>query len=159
LEREPGLARAPGAGHGDEPAAVREERDELGDLVLAIEERRRDDGKVAGVERLQRRKLGEAELVEMLRLGQVLESVLAEGGDFVSLDQVARRLREKHLAAVAGGADSRRAVHVDADVAFVRHDRLAGVDPHAYEDRAGRQLRLSLERGGDRIGRTRKGGE
>jgi hypothetical protein len=90
---------------------------QLGDLVLAIEERRRDDGKIAGVERLQRRKLGEAELVEMLRLGQVLESVLAEGGDSYPLIRSRVVCVRSTWPPWPAEQTRRRAVHVDADVA------------------------------------------
>ena len=62
------------------------------------------------------------ELREPLRPRQVLEPVLAEVAQLdavgqLGLDQLAGRLREQHLPAVAGGADPRGARHVEADVA------------------------------------------
>ena len=47
-------------------------------------------------------------------------------------DQLARGARDEHLPAVAGRADPRRAVHVQADVVVHRDVRLAGVDTHAH---------------------------
>ena len=78
-------------------------------------------GQVRGVERPQRREVAVAELVEALRLGQVLEPVLSEVTD--SRGGASRRPRvvlgEDDLPAVCGGGDPRRAVDVDADVALV----------------------------------------
>ena len=65
---------------------------------------------------------------------QVLEPVLAEVaqrdpvGQLV-LDELARRLRDQHLPAVASRADPRRARHVEPDVPRRPDRRLAGVDP------------------------------
>src|SRR5688572_33330520 len=50
------------------------------------------------------------------------------------------------LASVAGGGDPRSPVDVRADVPVGRHERLAGVEPHAYENRPGRERVLSGRR-------------
>ena len=52
--------------------------------------------------------------------------------------------------------DPRRAVHVPADVALVRHDRRPGVDAHADGDRGRGQRLLGLPR---RVERPRRGRE
>ena len=61
----------------------------------------------------------------------------------LGLDQLARRLRDQHLPAVAGRADPRRARDVEADVAGRAEQRLAGVDPDP-----GPQLGLGQRRAG-----------
>ena len=69
--------------------------------------------------RLDRRELLEAELVEALGPGQVLEALLAEVEELDLRHELARHLRDEHLAAVAGGGDARGAVDVHADVEAV----------------------------------------
>jgi len=150
LEREPGLARAPRPGERHQAHAVPpQELVDLGHLPLAADEGRRLDREVGRpvVERPQRRKVaGQGridELEEMLRLGQVLQSVVAEvaepDADVLVLEQIARRVRDEHLAAVAGGADARAAVDADAYVALPGRRHLAGVDadPHAQRTTLG----------------------
>jgi hypothetical protein len=57
---------------------------------------------------------------------------------------------------VARAHDPRREVYVDADVALIGHDRLAGVDadPHAY--RPAGERGLNVAGGGDRAPRVRE---
>ena len=80
-------------------------------------------------------------------------------------DQLARGARDQHLPAVAGSADPRRAMHVQADVIILSDFRLAGVDahPHAHVDALGptlgRKRPLRAHRGGDRVARPREGDE
>ena len=105
--------------------------------LLPPDERARGDGQVRRVERPERREVAVAELVQALGADQVLQPVLAEVADRrVALEEAAGRLGEDDLPAVGSGGDPRRAVDVDADVALVGHDRLAGVDAHADADRA-----------------------
>jgi hypothetical protein len=80
---------------------------------------------------------GRDELVEMLRLVEVLELVLTEVsqgdvGDGVVAEQLASGLRDEHLTAVPGRADARRAVDAEADVTLASHGRLARVDAHPH---------------------------
>src|SRR5439155_26695112 len=58
----------------------------------------------------------------------------------VTIQEPSCCVREDDLPSVCSGSDPRRAVNVDADVAFVRHDRLARVDTHAYADLTGFEL-------------------
>ena len=51
--------------------------------------------------------------------------------DRVVAQQLARGLRDEHLAAVPCCADAGRAVDAEADVALAAHGRLARVDAHA----------------------------
>lgn len=74
-----------------------------------------------------------AELKESLCLDQVLEPVLAEVIELeVGVEQHPRRLGEHDLTAVRGSGNAGRAVNVDPHIAFVGHDRLAGVDADAH---------------------------
>ena len=111
---------------------------------LAAEKRRRRDGEVRLVQGLQAREIGVAQLEEALRRREVLEPVFAEVAYGVACDEVARRLRQEHLAPVPGGSDARRAVDVDPDVALVGHDGLARVEPHADADRPAAKRRLPI---------------
>ena len=80
-------------------------------------------------------------------------------------DQRVGRLREKDLAAVAGGADARRAVHVDPDVARDRVHRFARVqahpDPHVgiLRPLVVRDRSLRVDAGQQRRPRGREGDE
>ena len=60
---------------------------------------------------------------------------------------------------MTGRADPRRLVHVDADVALARQQRLAGVKPHPHAHRPGRQLLLRLSSRAQRFLRVGKGDE
>ena len=114
--------------------ASRSERDDLGDLSLAADEARRGAGEVRVRDRLQRREGLLAELVDPDRLVEVLDAVLAEVADGVAVEQVAGRLREHDLAAVAGRRDPRAEVDVVADVASSvrgRRRRCAGPSARA----------------------------
>ncbi len=75
------------------------------------------------------------------------------------MEEAPRRLGDDDLAAVRGGCDPRRAVHVHADVAVRRHERLTGVDTHSDPDRPTFELPLRIARGGGGVGRSRKGDE
>ncbi len=92
-------------------------------------------------------------LIEPLRTREVLELVRSqvEAGDAgVVLQQIARRLRQQDLLAVAGRADPGGQMHADADVVIARRRGLAGVDSDAHADalvvgpglRGQRELRL-----------------
>ena len=152
LERESGLAGAAGPGDRHEARPVREHGDELLELALAPDERHRDDREIGGVERPERRKLPVSELEEALVSDQVLEPVPAEiANRRVRVEQPLRGLGEDDLPAVGGGGDPRGAVDVDADVALLRDDRLAGVQAHADADLAGLERLPRLRRRGDRL--------
>ena len=90
-----------------------------------------------GAERRERRRQPvDLELHDALRLVDVLEPDRAELDLTHAVRQRARherggRRREQDLPAVPGGADARRAVDVDPDVALLADDGLAGVDAHA----------------------------
>ena len=157
LQRQPCLPRPAGAGEGQQPDVLTaQEADDLVEFALAAEKRRRRDGEVRLVERLQARELGVAQLEEALRRGEVLEPVLAQIADRLPGDEVARRLRQEHLASVPGGGDPRRTVDVHPDVALVGHDGLARVQPHANADRSVAKRRLPVRGGADRVGGARE---
>ena len=59
-------------------------------------------------------------------------------------DKVTRRTRENDLPAVSGGGDARGAVDVEPDVALVRDERLARVDPDADANGAVAQARSRI---------------
>ena len=73
-----------------------------------------------------------------------------------SVDERARRLRNKHLAAVAGGRYPRRQMHVLADVALACRRGAARVQAHADADRPDGQRLLALAGGLDRLGPGRE---
>jgi len=75
------------------------------------------------------------ELVDPHRCTKVLEVMLTEIGQR-HVDKVTRRLGQQHLAPVPGSGDARAPVDFTADVALLRPARLAGVQAHAYADRA-----------------------
>ena len=142
LEREPALPRPAGPGDGHEPhVGSGEEALDGGEIRRAadqpmVECRQRGPG-----ERAQRGEVGgEAvadELEERLRVGDVLQPVAAERleGDRwhrLLARELAGRLRDDDLVAVAGAADPRRDVDVESDVALVDELGLARVeaDPH-----------------------------
>ena len=101
--------------------------------------------RVGSVQRLQgrerRRESRDVELEEPLGPLDVLQPVLTK---VVQLDAVDRqvlddprgRVREQDLTSVTGCADARGAVHADADVTLVRHERLRGMDAHAHAQRS-----------------------
>jgi hypothetical protein len=136
-----------------------QQRDHLAELLLPPDERRRLHGQRRLVEALQRGEPTLAELVDPLRRGQVLQPVLAEIEQLVRVDELARRLRDEHLPAVADGGDPSGAVDVEADVSLLGDTRLAGVDPHAHTDRSVAERVLGVVCGRQCIGRTREGDE
>ena len=159
LQREPCLPASTRPGQRDEPdVGPPQQRRDLVDLTLAAQKRRRGNGEVRLVQRLQRRECFGAELKEALRRAQVLQPVQPEVAH-IRAGEVDRRLRQKHLPAVSGRRDPRRPVHVEPDVALVRPERLACVQPHPHAHRAARKRALRVSGSGDRIGRAREGDE
>ena len=180
LQRQPRLAHPARAREGQQPHAVDAEavRDRP-HVVLAADRpvrRRRQpvrptgSGRQRGQRREVRRQIADDELEEVLGAIEVLEPVLAEIPERdvrrqLVGDQLARGARDQHLPAVSGGADPRRAVHVQTDVIVLPDLRLAGVDahPHAHVDALGptlgRERPLRAHRGGDRVARPREGDE
>ena len=110
------------------------------------------------MQRLQRREDVRTELEETLRRAQVLQPVQAEVAH-IGAGEVRRRLRQEHLPPVPGGRDPRRPVHVEPDIALVRPERLAGVQPHPHAHRAARKRALRVGGGGHGVGRAREGDE
>ena len=78
------------------------------------------------MQRLQRREVVRPELEQTLGRAEVLQPVQAEVAH-VRPGEVGRRLGQQHLPAVPGGCDPSRPVHVVADIALVRQERLARV--------------------------------
>ena len=107
LEGEPGLAGTAGPAERDHASAVAEHVHDLVSLFLPPDEGGRRPRQVGVRDRLQRRKVLLPELEERDRLGEVLQSVLAELGQ-VTLDELPRHRREHDLAAVAARSDPRR---------------------------------------------------
>ena len=171
LQREPRLPGPSRAGERQQADVVAAQQlEDLRELLLPADQRRRLHGEVRRpvLERARRRELGvepvDHELREPLRPGQILEPVLAEISHRDALGQLvlhelARRLREQHLPAVAGRADSSGARHVEADVAGRGQSGVAGVDadPHA-ELRPG-EVALQPRRRPHGAGRAGKGCE
>src|SRR5579862_5474164 len=95
------------------------------------------------------------ELEDALRRAQVFQPVQAEIAD-VRAGEVGGRLRQQHLAAVAGRSDSRSAVHVEADVALSARYRLTGVQAHPHLDWAAGQSTLGPGGSRDGLGGARE---
>ena len=138
LEREPGLAGAAGPGHGHATHVLEAEQlAQLGDLGRAADDRRgrRGQHEPGPLERARRRELGgralDHQLVERLRLGQVLQPVLAERAHAGMRHQRPGRLGEQDLAAVGSVGDPGRTVHVEADIALAGTPGDPAVDAHA----------------------------
>ena len=80
-------------------------------------------------------------------------------------DECPGHLRDEHLPPVAGAADTRCAVHSQAEIVLARELDLAGVYAHAHEECAiGRplarvQASLGVDGGGDAVGRGAEGHE
>ena len=125
------------------------------DLPLAAEERRGGNRQVRLVQRLQRREVVRAELEDALGRAQVLQPVQAEVAH-LGAGEVGGRLRQEHLAAVPGGRDPRRPMHVEPDVALVGPERFPRVQAHPHAHRAVRKRALRVGGGRDRVGRARK---
>ena len=159
LQCETCLARAAGAGDRHQPDAPEQVLD-LELLDHASDERMRRLGQVRSVEAPERRKRAAPELVDALRAGQVLQAVLAEIDDLVLVhEQVACRVRQENLPAVAGGGDPSGAVHVHSDVALLRQQRLARVDAHPHADAVLLQKSLRAAGSGRRVARPAEGDE
>jgi hypothetical protein len=83
--------------------------------------------------------------------------VLAEVDELSVLpEMLPGSLREQDLSAVARAHNPRRAVHVDADVALVGHDCLAGVDTDPHSHRTAGKRGLNVAGGGDSAPRVRE---
>ena len=101
LEGEAGLARAAGAGHGEQASPALDPGDDLGELSLSSHEGARRPREVRVGDRLQRRELSFAELEDPDGLADVLEPVLAEVRDRETLiDELSRGFRQDDLSAV-----------------------------------------------------------
>ena len=155
LQRQPSLARAARAGERDDAMHV-EQREHLRKLSFASDERCRLHRKVRLVDTPQRRELVVVELVEPFRGCKVLEPVRAEVTQAICAGEIARCLRDENLAAVTGSGDARSAMHVDPDVAFLGHHRLARVQSHAHSDRSVSERFARRLGRSQRVGRLRK---
>src|SRR5439155_7471156 len=74
------------------------------------------------------RKVVAKELEEPFGLRQTGEPVAAEVEEGKVREEVTRRVRAEHLAAVTGRGDAGGAVDVESRVALLAQDRVAGVD-------------------------------
>jgi hypothetical protein len=133
---------------------------------VPADERRRLSREVrhAAFDRPRGRELGDeplpAELVQALRPSEVLQPVVAEVAEGEAVEvlgkEVARRLREQDLPAVARRSHAGSPVHVEADVAVGSRRGLTGVEPHPNADdflvrpRMRRERALRLRRGSRR---------
>ena len=138
LKREAGLPGASRPGDGQKPRAVREQR-RPAHRARALSRRAglAATGRFVASSVLSGGKSPRAELVQALGSDQVLQPVLAEiAYAAVAVEEPASRLRDDDLPTVGSRGDPRSAMHIDPDVALGRDDRLAGVDSHAYADRA-----------------------
>jgi len=86
-------------------------------------------------------------------------------GQRIVPQQLARRLRNKHLTAVPGGANAGGAVNPEADVALLADRWLASVNAHAHAELCAlgpallRKAVLGFDGRGDRVRRAWKGDE
>ena len=158
LEREAGLAAAAGAGEGDQPGPTREHPRDLRDLGAPADEGRGGDGEVRTMDRPQRREVPLSELVQADRLGEVLQPLLAEvvQGKRRGPEDTCGRGGEDYLPSVARLGDTRRTVHVQADVPPPVEERLARVQPGPDAERALGELFVDPL---CRLGRVARGGE
>ena len=85
--------------------------------------------------------------------------MIAEVAQAGGARKLTRRPGDEDLAAVPGRGDPCGAVHVDADVALIREQRLSGVKPHSHADRTGRESLASVRCRSQRIRRLREGHE
>jgi hypothetical protein len=66
-------------------------------------------------------------------------------GNRIVTEQLARRLRDEHLAAVPGRADASRTMDAEADIPLAADRRLAGMDAHAHQKRCSLRPRVLAE--------------
>ena len=171
LQRQPGLAGAPGPGEGEEAGAFQRIL-HLPHGLLATDEAAHLGGEVvgAGVKRSQGRELGEEpddrELVQALGVRHVLEAMVAEVNELRALgegvlNQLLRGPRQQDLSPVSGVPDPGRAMDVEADVSLADRGALTGVQPHPDPDvgasRPGVAGQLPLHVDGRPNGRDRRG--
>ena len=138
---------------------LRQQLENLRELMLAADEGRGRNGEVGPVEALQRRELVVAELVDPLGRRQVLQPVLAQVSQPLGAHEARRGLGHEHLATVSGRRNARRPVHVDSDISLPAQQRRPGVDPNTNPNRATSQALYRGRRGGDCTGGRREGNE
>jgi hypothetical protein len=85
--------------------------------------------------------------------------VLTQVPQSTAAHQLRSGVCHEHLATVASRHDTRRSVHIDADISLRRHDRLAGMDADAHAHWSGGERLLGLACGSNRVTRPRKGDE
>ena len=172
LEREPGLARAAGAGQREQAGAVQQVID-LHDLGRSADEGRSQRGQVRSprIQRTQCREVGvepvDRQIVQMLRAIEVLEPVDAQVAERHALRERVRQERPRRfgdhdLTAVTRGSDACCMIDVDPDVIVATQDPVAAVHAHPDADLAavgpgvGRQSSLRRHRCSDRSTRGRE---
>ena len=139
---EAGLAGPPGAGQRDQacPLDLDRSRDGL-QLRIPSQERRGIHGQVRSHPQGAKRRVGLGEpgrddLVQVLRLGQVLEPVPAQVQDQLGRqslgDESLGCLRDDDLTSMGGCHDPGRSVDVDPDVVVLVHLRLTSVQPDPH---------------------------
>jgi len=170
--RQPGLARPPWPGQGDEPdLGLGQKRRQLRELAGPTDDGRRRRWQVRRrSEALQRWKVPRHpwgyELCEAFRFRNVLQPVPAEllnvGIGEVAGDKLGCGRRQHKLAPVSGPGDARSTVDVHSDVAVLMPGRLPGMQPHpnVHPDAVGPVVGVetSLGREGG-LGSVRGGGE
>ena len=170
------LAHAAGTGEGDQTGrVVDQKRHYVRDFALAADEPCRGTRRMRRLPASPQRREGPAQprdqqLKDMLRVGEVLEGVLAEvlHGNARRQPLAHGRLYgtgQENLTAVARGHDPRGAVHGQTFIALRSHRRLAGMQPHSHQHspasrpRMSRQRPLRADRRGDRIPSAREDGD
>jgi hypothetical protein len=159
LQSEPRLAAPAGSCQGDRPYTVAQQRLHLFELASSAHQGARGDRKVRRVEGLERRELPVAELIDALLRCQVLEPMVAEIAQSVAPHEIPGRLRDENLAAVSRGRDPGSTVHVHADVALGRHDRLTRVQAHPHTNRSAGKRVTATRSGRKCLRRLGKGEE
>ena len=144
LQAEAGLAGAARPGQGQQAVCL-QELESFSQLPVTAHEAGELGGQIVGrvVERFQSRELGrqalDLQLKDLLRLGQILQPVLAQveqSDPFrkTAFDQCLGLAGHDHLAAVSCRCDAGSAVYLEAHVVFADHRRLPRVQPHPHPD-------------------------
>jgi hypothetical protein len=85
--------------------------------------------------------------------------MLAEIAEMLGPDEVTSRLRHEYLAAVTGSGNPCCAMDVDADVAVLCQQRLAGVQPHPHAQWSVVKRFTNIQSSGEGILRPTEGNE
>ena len=154
----PGLADATRA-RDRQDAGTRQRLGGGAQLPLAADKRAHGLRQRGRGQAAQGREPAVAQLEQAQRLSNVLQPVVAQVGDGGVGEELAGAPREHDLAAVGTPGDPGRRVHVQSDVALLRHLGLARVQPHPHAHPPGRERRLGGCSATGGVGRASEGVE